>query len=119
MFVLLESSDRAFIEHLQNRLSGRGINCLVSELGTTADGQPHFAIQLPLYSQMAQARTLLYRSWAFAADVHPEFLDVLRQLRHEPHSQLMRWLTSPWALRASAIGFGLVLLSYALEALLR
>lgn len=119
MFVLLESSNREFIEHLHMRLSICGINCLLSELGTTADGQAHFAIQLPIYSQMANARTLLYRSQLFAMGLSPEFRDALNELRQQPHNQLLHWLTSPWALRISAIFLALVVLDYIAAALLK
>lgn len=41
MFVLLESTNRPFIEHLQVRMTGNGITCLVEELGKTPDGEAH------------------------------------------------------------------------------
>jgi hypothetical protein len=117
MFVLTDSPDQAFIEHLQACLERHGIKCLVSDLGRTADGDPHFAIQLPLYSQMASARRLLYRSRNFPQSIHPQFFDAFMQLRQQPQNQLQEWLTSPWALRFSALCLAIVLVGLAVEAL--
>lgn len=119
MFVLVEDSNQAFIEHLQGRLESHGIECLVSDLGRTADGEPHFAIQLPLYSQIATARRLLYRSRHFPRSIHPQFFDAFMQLRQQPQKQLLEWLSSPWALRFSALCLTAVLVGLAVEALSR
>jgi hypothetical protein len=119
MFVLLESSDHGFINQLQERLQSYGIICLVSELGCSADVNRHFALQLAVYSQMAQARRLLFHSYEFACSLHPEFLPALTQVRGEPRQQLLRWLTSTWALRLSALCLAALVLGLLGDALLK
>lgn len=119
MFVLTDSPDRAFIEHLQGCLERQGIECLINDLGRTADGQPYFAIELPRYKQMAAARALLYRSRSFPHSIHPQHFDAFMQVREQPQQQRLAWLTSPWALRFSALCLAIVLVGLAVEALSR
>jgi hypothetical protein len=119
MFVLTDSPDRAFIEHLQGCLERHGIDCLVNDSGRTPTGEPYFAIELPRYKQMAAARRLLYRSWRFPHSIHPQFFDAFMQLRGQPQEQLHIWLTSPWALRFSALCLAIVVVGLAVEALSR
>jgi hypothetical protein len=103
VFVLLESCNAAFIEHLQEKLSSAGVNCHVLALGRAADGKEHFAIRLPLYSQMSRARHLLYRDRLFALRIDPQFNPEWQSLRAGPKQQVLQWLTSTLALRISAI----------------
>ncbi|MHA6491841.1 hypothetical protein ACX0MV_01185 [Pseudomonas borbori] len=117
MFVLTESPHSAFLHHLQERLQGHGIQCLVSEIGPRVDGEVQFAIQLPLYSQMVDARRLLYRSRHFANSIDPRFDDAFSELRAQPHHQLMDCLTSPWALRISMLCVAILLAGLAVEAM--
>lgn len=119
MFVLTDSTDRAFIEHLQGCLERQGIECMVNDLGRTADGQPYFAIELPRYKQMAAARALLYRSRSFPHSIHPQYFDAFMQVREQPQQQLQTWLTSPWALRFSGLCLAILLVGLAVEALSR
>lgn len=119
MFVLTDSPDQAFIEHLQACLERHGIECLVNDRGRTPDGKPYFAIELPRYSQMAAARTLLYRSRRFPHSIQPQFFDAFMQVRQQPQKQLLAWLTSPWALRFSALGLLVALLGWVAEAVLQ
>lgn len=103
MFVLLESSHAGFIEHLHEQLSNAGIDCHVFAMGRAADGEQHFAIRLPLYSQMSRARHLLYRDRLFALRINPLFNPQWQALREAPKQQVLDWLTSPLALRISAL----------------
>ena len=117
MFVLTDSPDQAFIEHLQACLERHGIECLVNDSGRTPDGDAYFAIELPRYKQMTAARRLLYRSRHFPNSIHPQFFDAFLQLREQPQEQLMAWLASPWALRFSALCLAIVVVGLAVEAL--
>jgi hypothetical protein len=119
MFVLLESTDRGFINELHESLQAYGIVALVCDLGSGADGNQHFAIQLAVYSQMERARRLLFHSADFARSLHPEFLPALQQIREVPRQQLLRWLTSTWALRLTALCLTAVLLGLLGDALLK
>ena len=119
MFVLLESTDQGFINALHESLQAHGIVGLVSDLGSGADGSQHFAIQLAVYSQMEHARRLLFRSPGFAHSLHPEFLPALRQVRAVPRQQVLRWLTSTWALRLSALCLAAAALGLLGDALLK
>jgi len=103
VFVLLESCHAGFIEHLQEKLSSAGIDCHVLAMGRAADGLEHFAIRLPLYSQMNRARHLLYRDRLFALGIDPVFNPHWQSLRAGPKQQVLQWLTSPLALRVSAL----------------
>jgi len=103
VFVLLESSHAGFIEHLQEQLSNAGINCHVLAMGRAADGEQHFAIRLPLYSQMHHARHLLYRDRVFALRIDPVFRQEWHALREAPKQQVLQWLASPLALSISAL----------------
>lgn len=119
MYVLTDSPDRAFIEHLQACLERHGIDCVVNDSGRTPNGDAYFAIELPRYHQMAAARTLLYRSRGFPHSIHPQFFDAFMQVREQPQKQLLTWMTSPWALRFSALCLAIVLVWLAVEALSR
>jgi len=115
MFALLESGDRAFIEHLQTRMTQEGITCLAVDLGSTPDGNTHVVLQLPVYGQMEAARTLLYRSGRFLRSVHPDFHEALLQVRQAPRHPLIDWLSAPWAVRVGAACLAIALLGYAIE----
>lgn len=119
MFVLLESSHEGFIEHLQQQLSGYGIDCHVLAMGRAADGEQHFAIRLPLYSQMVKARQLLYRDRLFALRINPVFAPQWQALRDAPRQQLLHWLTSPLALRISALALLILVLGSLAELIWR
>jgi len=119
VFVLLESTDQGFINALYESLQGRGIVCLINAMGSDAAGSQHFAIQLALYSQMEHARHLLFHSQGFAHSLPPEFLPALLQVREVPRQQLLRWLTSTWALRLTALCLAAVLLGLLGDALLK
>ncbi|MGE8498572.1 MAG: hypothetical protein ACN6O6_13775 [Pseudomonas sp.] len=115
MFVLLESTNRPFIDHLQVRMTDNGITCLGDELSKTPDGNVHFALKLPMYSQMQAARTLLYRNGRFLRSLHPNYQDALLQVRQVPRNQLLSLLSSPWAVRAGALCLAIALLGYLVE----
>jgi len=119
VFILIESPDSAFLDHLQSRLQSQGIQCLVTEPGPSAEGVPQFTIQLPLYSQMVAARRLLYRCPYFPSSIQPHFMETFLQLRQQQRHQLLAGLTSAWALRLSALCACLLLLGLAVEALLQ
>lgn len=110
MFVLLESSHEGFIEHLGQQLSACGIDCHLLDMGRAADGERHFALRLPLYSQMARARELLYRDRLFALRIDPVHQPMFQALRAEPQQRLLRYLGSPKALYFSAACLALLLL---------
>ncbi|PTS84775.1 hypothetical protein DBR00_02960 [Pseudomonas sp. HMWF032] len=119
MFVLLESSHAGFIEHLQAQLSSAGIDCHVLAMGRAADNEQHFAIRLPLYSQMSRARHLLYRDRLFALRIDPVFKPEWQALREAPKQQVLQWLTSPLALRISALAVLILLFGSLAEMLWR
>lgn len=68
---------------------------------------------------MEQARRLLFHSADFARSLHPQFLPALAQVREVPRQQLLRWLTSTWALRLSALCLAAVVLGLLGDALLK
>ncbi|MGY8828139.1 MAG: hypothetical protein ACKVIS_01090 [Pseudomonadales bacterium] len=119
MFVLLESSHAGFIEHLQEQLSSAGIDCHVLDMGRAADGELHFAIRLPLYSQMSHARHLLYRDRLFALRIDPAFRQEWHALREAPKQQALQWVSSPLALRISAVAVLILLFGSLAEMLWR
>ncbi len=119
MFVLLESSHKDFIEHLGHRLSLRGINCHVLAMGRADDGELHFALRLALYTDMEHARHLLYRDPLFALWIDRQFAPHLQALRAEPRHQLLRWLTSPQALRISVVAVLLLVAGSLIELIWR
>ncbi|MFP5420184.1 MAG: hypothetical protein ACLGID_01790 [Gammaproteobacteria bacterium] len=119
MFVLLESSHAGFIEHLQEQLSSAGIDCHVLDMGRAADGELHFAIRLPLYSQMSHARHLLYRDRLFALRIDPAFRQEWHALREAPKQQVLQWVSSPLALRISALAVLILLFGSLAEMLWR
>jgi hypothetical protein len=110
MFVLLESTDQGFINELHESLQAYGITCRIYEKGRDADGNRHFALQLPIHSQIERARRLLFHSADFSRSLHAEFLPALQQIREVPRQQLVRWLTSTWALRLIALCLAAILL---------
>ena len=115
MFVLLESTHEGFIEHLGQQLSACGIDCHLLAMGRAEDGELHFALRLPLYSQMARARELLYRDRLFALRIDPVHQPMFQTLRAEPRQNLLRWLSSPKALYVSAVCLVVLVLGSLIE----
>ena len=117
MFLLLEGTDRALLEHLHHLLHWHGVQTVLSEAGCTEQGQPRFVLEVVLYQDMARARTLLYRSPLLLNDVQPQHLQAFLQIRHEPASRLLSWLSSPRALYFSGLCLLLLLLGMLAEQL--
>lgn len=118
MFVLLEGTDRALLEHLHELLCRHGVENLMGEAGCTEQGLPRFILEVVLYQDMLRARTLLYRSPFLLNDVQPQHLQAFLRIRHEPASRLLGWLSSPRALYLSGLCLALLLLGMLAEQLL-
>ena len=118
MFVLLEGTDRALLEHLHHLLHWHGIQTVLSEAGCTEEGEPRFVLEVVLYQNMARARTLLYRSPLLLNDVQPQHRQAFLELRRAPGWLLLDRLSSPLALRLSGLCLLLLLLGLLAESLL-
>ncbi|UVE17796.1 hypothetical protein NVV93_19955 [Pseudomonas sp. LS44] len=109
MFYLLDSPDRALLEHLQQRLAGWGVETLLTVQGTVEDGRPRYVLQAPHTDDADRFRYLLYRAPYFLAEIAPEHFDAVRALRRAPLRALFGALGSPLALKIAALSAVLLL----------
>lgn len=109
---IINSTKEIRIRSISSALRSQGVGTIVKSVGVTPNGEPIYAVVVPLATEAARARDLLYHDSQFLLEMSPELANYIRGIRSDNLIQFGQILQSKLMYKLSVFAFIAILIGY-------